>query len=174
MEDIETPRSKRLDYLGKIMGSQTPLNQRIENKRMGIGRQKHAYMTWILSLIMLGVLIYELVYNAKQQGNPFSFKVTTLKLSARLRTNEGIYFEALRESNAWPLHVWISPSGYDCYKSSIISIELINLVYRLSLPSLYATSPIPSTKYNACWLCVLRLHPNPHILPDLPLSSCHG
>jgi hypothetical protein len=76
MADISSPPStKRQTVLGKLMGSQTPLNQRIENKRMGIGRQKRAYVTWILSLTMLGVLIYELVYNAQQQGNPFSFKV---------------------------------------------------------------------------------------------------
>ena len=30
---------------------------------------------YALTLAMLIVLIYELVYNAKQQGNPFSFKV---------------------------------------------------------------------------------------------------
>lgn len=30
---------------------------------------------YAFTLAMLGVLIYELVYNAKEQGNPFSFKV---------------------------------------------------------------------------------------------------
>jgi hypothetical protein len=30
---------------------------------------------YALTLAMLGVLIYELVYNAKEQGNPFSFRV---------------------------------------------------------------------------------------------------
>lgn len=30
---------------------------------------------YALTTAMLGVLIYELVYNANQQGNPFSFRV---------------------------------------------------------------------------------------------------
>ena len=30
---------------------------------------------YALTLAMLGVLIWELVYNANEQGNPFSFKV---------------------------------------------------------------------------------------------------
>ena len=30
---------------------------------------------YALTTAMLGVLIYELVYNAREQGNPFSFKV---------------------------------------------------------------------------------------------------
>lgn len=36
------------------------------------------WAVYALTLAMLGVLIYELVYNAKEQGNPFSFKVRTL------------------------------------------------------------------------------------------------
>lgn len=53
-----------------------PLEQRIQNKQNGIGRQRRPYIVYALTLAMLGVLIYELVYNAMQQGNPFSFKPT--------------------------------------------------------------------------------------------------
>lgn len=32
-------------------------------------------VVYALTAAMLGVIIYELVYNGKEQGNPFSFKV---------------------------------------------------------------------------------------------------
>ena len=35
----------------------------------------NARVVYALTTAMLGVLIYELVYNGKEQGNPFSFKV---------------------------------------------------------------------------------------------------
>ena len=35
-------------------------------------------VVYALTLAMLGILIYELVYNAREQGNPFSFKVCAL------------------------------------------------------------------------------------------------
>ena len=38
----------------------------------------NARVVYALTLAMFGVLIYELVYNAKEQGNPFSFKVRAL------------------------------------------------------------------------------------------------
>ncbi|KAI0639673.1 rhomboid-domain-containing protein [Trametes polyzona] len=51
-----------------------PLEQRIEDKKRGVGVQKHPIACWVLSAAMLGVLIYELVTNSKAQGSPFSFK----------------------------------------------------------------------------------------------------
>lgn len=71
---------------------QTPLSQRIEAKKRGIGRQRRPYVgkqhclsrlgmdpqlpaAWTLAAVMLGVFIYELVLNAKAQGTPISFKV---------------------------------------------------------------------------------------------------
>ncbi|KDQ63481.1 hypothetical protein JAAARDRAFT_169346 [Jaapia argillacea MUCL 33604] len=51
-----------------------PLEQRIENKKRGIGRQKHPFVVWILTTIMASVFIYELVVNARAQGSPVSFK----------------------------------------------------------------------------------------------------
>ena len=53
-----------------------PLQQRIEDKKRGIGRQKYPFVAWILTAVMVGVMIYELVYNSRQQGSPFSFKVS--------------------------------------------------------------------------------------------------
>ncbi|KAI0361329.1 rhomboid-domain-containing protein [Trametes cingulata] len=53
-----------------------PLEQRIEDKKRGIGVQRHPIACYALSVAMLGVLIYELVTNAKAQGSPFSFKPT--------------------------------------------------------------------------------------------------
>ncbi|KAI0687791.1 hypothetical protein BC835DRAFT_384015, partial [Cytidiella melzeri] len=49
------------------------MQQRIERKRRGIGRQKYPYVAWTLAVAMLGVLIYELVLNSKTQGTPLSF-----------------------------------------------------------------------------------------------------
>jgi len=50
-----------------------PLEQRIEDKKRGIGRQRYPFVAWTLTAIMLGVFIYELVVNWKAQGTPFSF-----------------------------------------------------------------------------------------------------
>jgi len=50
------------------------LEQRIQDKRNGIGRQDRPYVVYALTTAMLGVMIYELVYNGKEQGNPFSFR----------------------------------------------------------------------------------------------------
>ncbi|KAI0053335.1 rhomboid-domain-containing protein [Auriscalpium vulgare] len=51
-----------------------PLQQRIEDKKRGIGRQKYPILTWVLTATMIAVFIYEIVVNAKAQGSPFSFK----------------------------------------------------------------------------------------------------
>lgn len=88
-------KGKFAQWVGNV---RQPLEQQIQDKRNGIGRQRRPYVgesnkvpRWLrvflaadrrarhtvyaLTLAMLGVLIYELVYNAKEQGNPFSFKV---------------------------------------------------------------------------------------------------
>lgn len=54
-----------------------PLEQRIENKKRGIGRQKHPLVVWALTATMVAVFIYELVSNWRAQGTPVSFKVLT-------------------------------------------------------------------------------------------------
>jgi len=51
-----------------------PLEQRIADKRRGVGVQRRPYVVWALTLAMLCVLIYELVVNDKAQGTPVSFK----------------------------------------------------------------------------------------------------
>jgi len=50
-----------------------PLQQRIEDKKRGIGRQRYPFVVWALTAIMVAVFIYELVVNAKAQGSPVSF-----------------------------------------------------------------------------------------------------
>ncbi|KAH8835734.1 rhomboid-domain-containing protein [Flagelloscypha sp. PMI_526] len=53
-----------------------PLQQRIEDKKRGIARQKYPFLVWALTIAMIGVFIKELVLNAQQQGSPLSFKPT--------------------------------------------------------------------------------------------------
>ncbi|KAJ8496908.1 hypothetical protein ONZ45_g12260 [Pleurotus djamor] len=55
-------------------GGRYPIEQRIEDKRRGIGRQRYPFVVWILTAIMTGVFIYELVLNNREQGSPLSFK----------------------------------------------------------------------------------------------------
>lgn len=57
-------------------GARFPIEQRIENKKRGIGRQTYPFVAWTLTAAMVGVLIYELVYNSRQQGSPLSFKAS--------------------------------------------------------------------------------------------------
>ncbi|KAJ3572525.1 hypothetical protein NP233_g3032 [Leucocoprinus birnbaumii] len=51
-----------------------PLEQRIEDKKRGIGRQRYAFVVWALTLTMIGVFIWELIFNAREQGTPISMK----------------------------------------------------------------------------------------------------
>lgn len=69
-----------------------PLEQRIEDKKRGIGRQKYPFVgkfsfisfqvwfahylqVWTLSVAMVAVFIYELVVQSRAQGSPISLKV---------------------------------------------------------------------------------------------------
>jgi hypothetical protein len=75
-----------------------PLDQRIEDKKHGVGRQRYPFLctlfqsphnqyqralkgrffkAWILTAVMISVFIYELVVQSKAQGTPVSFKVRT-------------------------------------------------------------------------------------------------
>ncbi|KAF8632591.1 hypothetical protein AX15_001797 [Amanita polypyramis BW_CC] len=67
-QELRTPLSRFLAS-GKY-----PLEQRIENKKRGIGRQRHPFAVYFLTVVMIAIMIYELVLNAKEQGSPFSFK----------------------------------------------------------------------------------------------------
>ncbi|KIM48285.1 hypothetical protein M413DRAFT_22809 [Hebeloma cylindrosporum] len=55
-------------------GAKYPLQQRIEDKKRGIGRQRYPFVVYGLTVAMLGVFIYELVLNAREQGSPISLK----------------------------------------------------------------------------------------------------
>lgn len=55
-------------------GRRYPLDQRIEDKKRGIGRQRYPFLTWTLTAVMIGVFIYELVVQSKAQGTPVSLK----------------------------------------------------------------------------------------------------
>ncbi|KAF8971412.1 10 TM acyl transferase domain found in Cas1p-domain-containing protein [Flammula alnicola] len=61
---------------GLFSGAKYPLAQRIEDKKRGIGRQKYPIVVYCLTAAMVGVFIYELVLNARQQGTPISLKPT--------------------------------------------------------------------------------------------------
>ncbi|KIP12521.1 hypothetical protein PHLGIDRAFT_81751 [Phlebiopsis gigantea 11061_1 CR5-6] len=75
----------------------TPLNQRIEEKKRGIGRQRYPYVAWLLSTAMLAVMIYELALNAKAMGTPIQLKPSVnpmLGPSASALINAGARFPA--------------------------------------------------------------------------------
>jgi hypothetical protein len=90
-----------------IGGSRYPLDQRIEDKKRGIGRQKypvvgklrrrfpmpvaHVKPVWCLTAVMVCLFIYELVVNAKAQGTPFSFKVRFCLLGSRFTKIDKAY-----------------------------------------------------------------------------------
>ncbi|EGO05403.1 hypothetical protein SERLA73DRAFT_174545 [Serpula lacrymans var. lacrymans S7.3] len=69
VEPEETSPMKRLFGTGKY-----PLDQRIEDKKRGIGRQKYPFVVWALTIAMVGVFINELVVNSRAQGTPVSLK----------------------------------------------------------------------------------------------------
>ncbi|KIJ45523.1 hypothetical protein M422DRAFT_29657 [Sphaerobolus stellatus SS14] len=71
----QKPRSLLSRVLGRDDGKY-PLEQRIENKRRGIGRQRRPYLVWALTAVMISVFIYESVVNWQAQRTPFSFKPT--------------------------------------------------------------------------------------------------
>jgi len=76
-----------------IASGRYPIEQRIEDKKRGIGRQRYPFvgmslsldpdrrlsskatLVWLLSIVMAGVFINELVVNSRAQGTPVSFKV---------------------------------------------------------------------------------------------------
>ncbi|KAJ7487518.1 hypothetical protein B0H11DRAFT_2013697 [Mycena galericulata] len=60
-------------FLGLPEGKSS-LQQRIDMKKRGVGRQRYPFVVWILTVVMVAVFIYELVANDKAQGTPVSFK----------------------------------------------------------------------------------------------------
>jgi membrane associated rhomboid family serine protease len=64
----------RASPLSRFTGVGTyPLEQQIENKKRGIGRQKYPFVVWALTIAMVGVFVNELVVNSRAQGSPISF-----------------------------------------------------------------------------------------------------
>ncbi|EJD03994.1 rhomboid-domain-containing protein [Fomitiporia mediterranea MF3/22] len=68
------PQPAKESAISRFLGGKYPLEQRIENKRRGIGRQRYPFLVWILTIIMCAVFIYELAKNGQEQGTPVSFK----------------------------------------------------------------------------------------------------
>ncbi|KAJ7038285.1 hypothetical protein C8F04DRAFT_375518 [Mycena alexandri] len=60
-------------FLGVQEGKST-LQQRIDMKKRGVGRQRYPFVVWILTAAMVATFIYELVANNNAQGTPVSFK----------------------------------------------------------------------------------------------------
>ncbi|KAK7468811.1 hypothetical protein VKT23_003311 [Stygiomarasmius scandens] len=72
------PVSEKASPLAKLLTpgdyGKYPLDQRIEDKKRGIGRQRYPFVVWALTIAMCAVFIYELVSNSNAQGTPVSFK----------------------------------------------------------------------------------------------------
>jgi len=69
------PVDEKPNMLSRWLGkAKYPLEQRIQDKKEGIGRQKYPFVVWALTAAMAGVFINELVVNWKTQGSPVSFK----------------------------------------------------------------------------------------------------
>jgi len=65
-----------LPFVTFMGGGKYPLEQRIEDKKRGIGQQKYPFVVWALTATMIGVFINELVVNFRAQGSPISLKPT--------------------------------------------------------------------------------------------------
>lgn len=76
VSDLEyaDPYDKNTTTTKETPAAQALLNRRIEEKKQGIGRQRRPFVVYILTTAMIGVFIYELVLNARQQGSPISLK----------------------------------------------------------------------------------------------------
>ncbi|KEP54380.1 rhomboid family protein [Rhizoctonia solani 123E] len=71
------PDNAKKSVMARLLGNdgaRHPLEQRIQAKRAGVGRQRYPFVVWILSLAMLGVMIWELVRNKQEQGSAISLK----------------------------------------------------------------------------------------------------
>ncbi|KAF9244619.1 hypothetical protein BU15DRAFT_41909 [Melanogaster broomeanus] len=73
-EDPNVVSEKAAPFRGLLGTGRYPIEQRIEDKKRGIGRQKHPFVVYALTIAMVGVFINELVVNARAQGTPVSFK----------------------------------------------------------------------------------------------------
>ncbi|KAJ6575027.1 hypothetical protein B0H19DRAFT_1208527 [Mycena capillaripes] len=75
--DRAKPVAEKASPLAQFLGvreGKSTVQQRIDMKRRGVGRQQYPFVVWILTVAMVAVFIYELVANDKAQGTPVSFK----------------------------------------------------------------------------------------------------
>ncbi|KAK7059045.1 hypothetical protein VNI00_001669 [Paramarasmius palmivorus] len=71
----DVPRNTKNNPLARFFEQgKYPLQQRIEDKKRGIGRQKTPFVVWVLTAIMVAVFIYELVSQQRAQGSLISLK----------------------------------------------------------------------------------------------------
>ncbi|KAF7306856.1 RHOMBOID-like protein [Mycena indigotica] len=68
------PAEKASPFARFLGGGQSSLQQRIDMKRRGVGRQRYPYLVWLLTAAMCAVFIYELIANKNAQGSVLSFK----------------------------------------------------------------------------------------------------
>ncbi|ESK97994.1 rhomboid family protein [Moniliophthora roreri MCA 2997] len=74
-QDRDVPRDQKNNPLARFLAQgRYPLQQRIEDKKRGIGRQKSPYVVWVLSATMVAVFIYELISQQRAQGSLISLK----------------------------------------------------------------------------------------------------
>ncbi|KAF8140330.1 hypothetical protein EV363DRAFT_341991 [Boletus edulis] len=73
-DDANPASEKDTPFKGFLGAGKYPIEQRIEDKKRGIGRQKHPFVVYALTIAMVGVFINELVVNNRAQGTPVSFK----------------------------------------------------------------------------------------------------
>ncbi|KAG6912037.1 hypothetical protein DXG01_000285 [Tephrocybe rancida] len=72
--DMDRSTEKKSGMASFFAKGKYPLQQRIEDKKRGIGGQKYPFVVWTLTTVMIGVFIYELVVNSRAQGTPVSMK----------------------------------------------------------------------------------------------------
>lgn len=60
--------------LQRLLYDTTPNELRVHEHKRGLGVQKRPWACWILSLIMIGVMIYELVHMSQLTGSPIQTK----------------------------------------------------------------------------------------------------
>ncbi|CED85122.1 Equilibrative nucleoside transporter protein [Phaffia rhodozyma] len=80
--DKLSTKDKILESLG-IGFSRYSLEQRIENRRRGIGRQRRAWVCYLLSLVMIALMAYTLVKNKNLTGSVIAIKPTFNWMRAR-------------------------------------------------------------------------------------------
>lgn len=75
--DLEYADPNNMNNKGGIFGrwvdrDRDPIEQRIERRKRGIGRQSRPYVVWILTVIMVALMIFELVKNYQVTGFAFA------------------------------------------------------------------------------------------------------